>query len=88
MVYQFGNYTSQCFANIYLNELDQYAKHVLKIKYWYRYMDDAVAFVKDKTEAIEVLDKIRAFLKNELQLELNKKTQIFKSTQGVNFCRI
>ena len=51
-------------------------------------MDDAVAFVKDKTEAIEVLDKIRAFLKNELQLELNKKTQIFKSTQGVNFCRI
>ena len=31
-----GNYTSQCFANIYLNELDQYAKHKLKIKYWYR----------------------------------------------------
>lgn len=25
-----GNYTSQMFANIYLNELDQYAKHNLK----------------------------------------------------------
>ena len=35
--------TSQCFANIYLNEMDQYAKHKLKIKYWYRYMDDMVA---------------------------------------------
>lgn len=38
-----GNYTSQCFANIYLNEMDQYAKHKLKIKYWCRYMDDMVA---------------------------------------------
>ena len=28
-----GNYTSQCFANIYLNELDQHAKHTLKLKY-------------------------------------------------------
>ena len=35
-----GNYTSQCFANIYLNELDQYAKHTLKLKYYFRYMDD------------------------------------------------
>ena len=35
-----GNYTSQIFANIYLNEIDQYVKHKLKIKYYYRYMDD------------------------------------------------
>lgn len=35
-----GNYTSQTFANIYLNEIDQYIKHKLKIKYYYRYMDD------------------------------------------------
>ena len=32
-----GNYTSQCFANIYLNEMDQYAKHKLKIKYHYHF---------------------------------------------------
>lgn len=29
-----GNYTSQYFANIYLNELDQYIKRTLKIKYY------------------------------------------------------
>lgn len=81
-----GNYTSQCFANIYLNELDQYIKHTLKIKYAYRYMDDVVTLVGTKEEAIEKLDKIRKFLKENLDLELNKKTQIFKSTQGVNFC--
>ena len=84
--YQFGNYTSQCFANIYLNELDQYIKNTLKIKYAYRYMDDLVALVGTKEEAIEKLEKIRKFLKENLDLELNKKTQIFKSIQGVNFC--
>ena len=29
-----GNYTSQYFANIYLNQLDQYIKRTLKIKYY------------------------------------------------------
>ena len=81
-----GNYTSQTFANIYLNEIDQYAKHKLKLKYWYRYMDDIIAIVKTKQEAIEKLEKIRNFLKENLDLELNNKTQIFKGKQGVNFC--
>lgn len=81
-----GNYTSQCYANIYLNELDQYAKNELKLKYWYRYMDDAVALVKTKEEAINNLEKIRLFAKEKLKLELNNKTQIFKSKQGINFC--
>ena len=81
-----GNYTSQCFANIYLNELDQYAKHNLKLKYYFRFMDDVVTIVKTKTEAIQKLRIIREFLKENLKLELNSKTQIFKSTQGVNFC--
>lgn len=81
-----GNYTSQCFANIYLNELDQYMKHKLKLKYTCRYMDDVVALVNTKKEAIEKLNLIRSFLKEKLCLELNRKTQIFQSTQGVNFC--
>ena len=81
-----GNYTSQTFANVYLNELDQYAKHELKLKYYFRYMDDIVAVVKTKREAIQKLDLIRIFLREKLELELNSKTQIFKSTQGVNFC--
>ena len=81
-----GNYTSECFANIYLNEMDQYAKHSLKLKYWFRYMDDMIAIVKTKKEAIEKLEFIRNFLYKNLGLELNNKTQIFKSSQGVNFC--
>ena len=81
-----GNYTSQTFANIYLNEVDQYIKHNLKIKYYYRYMDDSIILVKTKKEAKETLEKIRGFLRQNLELELNSKTQIFKNKQGVNFC--
>ena len=81
-----GNYTSQIFANIYLNEVDQYIKHELKVKYYFRYMDDSVIFVKAKEEAIEILNKIKIFLNKKLELRLNDKTQIFKSRQGVNFC--
>ena len=83
-----GNYTSQIFANIYLNEVDQYIKHKLKIKYYYRYMDDSILMVKSKEEAKWALKEITEFLKEKLHLELNDKTQIFKNKQGVNFCRI
>jgi len=37
-----GNLISQWGANLYLNDLDQYIKHVLKVKYYSRYMDDFV----------------------------------------------
>ena len=83
---EIGNYTSQTFANIYLNELDQYATRKLKINNYYRYMDDIVILAKSKKEAKEYLNQIEKFLKNELDLELNDKTNIFKSKQGVNFC--
>ena len=74
------------FANIYLNEIDQYIKHELKIKYYCRYLDDSIAFFKTKQEAKIALEKITNYLKEKLELELNKKTQIFKNKQGVNFC--
>ena len=81
-----GNYTSQMFANIYLNEVDQYVKNRLHCKYYFRYLDDSIAMFKTKEEAKVALGKIKEFLEKNLELELNEKTQIFKSKQGVNFC--
>ena len=81
---EIGNYTSQTFANIYLNELDQYATRKLKVPFYYRYMDDIVILFKK--DAKEALDKIKKFLKEHLELELNDKTNIFRGKQGVNFC--
>ena len=83
---EIGNYTSQMFANIYLNEIDFYIKNKLKVKYYCRYLDDSVLMVRTKEEAKYLLEKIKTFLKDNLELELNEKTQIFKSSQGVNFC--
>ena len=83
---EIGNYTSQLFANIYLNEVDQYVKKELGIKYYFRYLDDSVLLVKSKEEAKYCLEKIKEFLYYNLKLTLNKKTQIFKSKQGINFC--
>ena len=74
------------FGNIYLNEIDWYIKKELHIKYYSRFMDDSIILVKTKPEAIQALEKIQEFLKENLHLELNSKTQIFKSSQEVNYC--
>ena len=58
----------------------------MHIKYFSRYMDDSIILVKTKQEAIQALENIERFLKENLHLELNSKTQIFKSSQGVNYC--
>ena len=84
--HQSGNYTSQIYANIYLNELDRYIKEELKVKYVVRYMDDFVLLLKSKEQAKEFFNKIQFFLRNKLKLELNSKTVYFKAKQGINFC--
>ena len=85
-LYQYGNYTSQFYANIYLNELDKFIKEELHIRYLVRYMDDFVLLLPSKVIAKEILDKITIFLDEKLHLKLNNKTAYFKASQGVNFC--
>lgn len=81
-----GNYTSQYFANIYLNELDHYVKETLKVKCYLRYIDDFILMVPTKQEAIEYKKKIEVFLKEKLQLSLNKKSGYYPSKMGIDFC--
>lgn len=80
-----GNLTSQLFANIYLNELDQYCKHVLKIHFYIRYMDDVIILAQDKETLQRWKAAIETFLQNELALDLNDKTSIRPIRQGVEF---
>lgn len=80
-----GNVTSQDFANIYLNELDQYVKRYLGIKYYVRYMDDCIAIVPTREDAKLLKERMVWFLRTKLNLKENeKKTQIFPLKQGVN----
>ena len=78
-----GNLTSQLFANIYLNELDQYCKHELGLHYYIRYMDDIVILSDDKAELRRVKDEIEAFLRDILHLDLNRKTAIRPCRQNL-----
>jgi hypothetical protein len=80
-----GNLTSQLFANLYLNELDYFIKHNLKIKYYIRYMDDWVIPFPDKEYLWDILKQIETFLQENLFLELNNKTSIFPISQGIDF---
>ena len=48
-----GNLLSQMFANLYLNELDQYCKRTLRIKQYVRYMDDIIILSDDKAQLRE-----------------------------------
>ena len=80
-----GNYTSQMFANIYLNELDQYVKHKLKCKYNTKkieIMDERLTTVEahktmnfldiNKTKKRGIVDTISAVY--ILEMYMNKKS--------------
>ena len=81
-----GNLTSQLFANIYLNELDQYAKHTLRMRRYVRYMDDIVILADDKKELHATKDAVAAFARERLHLSLHpRKVQVLPTAPGVNF---
>lgn len=63
-----GNLTSQYFANHYLAVADHYAKEVLMIKAYVRYMDDIVIFGKDKRVLLKIGHLFKIFCKDKLQL--------------------
>lgn len=79
-----GNLTSQETANIYLDKLDKFCKHTLKIRYYVRSMDDFCIIVR-KEQAQELMDKITVFLKEELKLDVSPKSRIIPLIQGCEF---
>lgn len=81
-----GNLTSQLFANVYLNELDQFVKHNLRQRYYLRYMDDFLILRSDKKELSLLKERLREFLKDNLRLTLHpKKANIFPAEKGIDF---
>ena len=81
-----GNLTSQLFANVYMNEFDQFVKHKLKIKHYIRYADDFVILSEDKNYLKEVIPVIRDFLQNNLSLTLHPDKIYIKTLySGIDF---
>lgn len=81
-----GNLTSQLFANVYMNEFDQFIKHTLRIRHYARYTDDFVIISTDKKYLEGLLDPIREYLHTRLKLKLHpKKISLRACHQGVDF---
>lgn len=80
-----GNLTSQFFANVYLNELDQYIKHTLKARYYLRYVDDLILLDSSKERLLEMKKHIEDFLQRRLTLSLKKEFKLRRVSEGADF---
>jgi hypothetical protein len=80
-----GNLSSQFFANVYLNELDQFVKHQLKIPYYVRYVDDFIILSADYEQLNDWQIQISLFLEQKLKLRLKAEKIIRPVNQGANF---
>lgn len=81
-----GSLTSQFFANVYLNELDQFVKHSLKVRAYLRYVDDFVLLGDNTATLNRQRLAIEAFLRERLGLALHpNKTVLQRCNQGIDF---
>jgi len=81
-----GNLSSQFFANVYLDVLDQYAKHKIKIQHYARYVDDIVILHNCPKILNYYYQEMSQWIQTQLQINFHpKKKQINKIEHGVTF---
>lgn len=81
-----GNLTSQFFANIYLNELDQFVKRRLGVKYYLRYVDDFILMDSDPAQLRLWKREIVEYLQEHLQLTLKtSEAEPVSVYRGIDF---
>lgn len=79
-----GVYPSQYLANLVLSRIDHWAKEVMRVKHYFRYMDDIVILVENKWKAHEVLEQITAeFAK--IKLTIKNNARIAPVVCGIDF---
>lgn len=81
-----GNLSSQFFANIYLDALDQFVKHKIGAKHYIRYVDDFIILHDSAQWLNEAKAQIEIFLIEKLDARVNpKKTILQPIDRGVDF---
>ena len=80
-----GNYTSQIFGNIYLNDFDHWVKNELSIKHYGRYVDDMYFMHNDKEFLKQCVPVIKQKMKS-YGMEIHPKKIYFQHyTKGIHF---
>jgi RNA-directed DNA polymerase len=81
-----GNLTSQLLANVYMDTIDKYVKHKLKVKHYLRYADDFVILSTDPDYLLGCFVELNVFLKEKLKLQIHpNKVSLRKLSQGIDF---
>ena len=81
-----GNLSSQFFANVLLDALDQHVKHGLRFRHYVRYVDDFVLLHESPQVLRAAHADIEAFLPERLHARLNPaKTVLQPVDRGVDF---
>jgi hypothetical protein len=81
-----GNLSSQFFANVYMDALDQHVKHQVKAQHYIRYVDDMILLHEDPAWLNSATTEIGTFASTKLGLKLNpSKTIIQPINRGVDF---
>lgn len=81
-----GNLTSQLFANVYLDVLDQFIKRELRVPRYVRYMDDFVILSPEKAELERWRGQIEEFARERLRLTFHPdKVDLRRVKEGVAF---
>jgi RNA-directed DNA polymerase len=80
-----GNLSSQFFANVYLDALDQFVKHDLRAQRYVRYVDDFVIVHKSREQLQAWQAQIEAFLRQRLRLELKADIKLKSLSAGCDF---
>ncbi|HET9678960.1 MAG TPA: RNA-directed DNA polymerase [Gammaproteobacteria bacterium] len=81
-----GNLSSQFFANVYLDSLDQFVKHQICCRHYIRYVDDFVLLHESPQWLNDAHQRINTFLPEQLNAHLNpKKTILQPIDRGVDF---
>jgi hypothetical protein len=73
-----GFYTSQWFANFYLQKFDYLIKQTLGAMHYMRYMDDIVILDTNKRKLWRIFYAVRIYLETELHLAINDNWQMFR----------
>lgn len=81
-----GNLSSQFFANVLLDALDQYVKHRIGARHYIRYVDDFILLHESPQWLNAARSDIDTFLIERLRLRLNpSKTILQPINRGVDF---
>ncbi len=80
-----GNLTSQFFANVYMNDFDNFVKRGLKVKRYIRYVDDFVLFSQSKEQLKAWKAEIQRYLWEKLGLILRSDTKLKPHSEGLDF---